>query len=259
MVEAVDRTVNLIEQLAQNPGGIGVANLAKNVGLAGSTTHRYLAALQERGLVEQDEQKNYRLTPRLYLLGLSAAAGFDLERQARVSLERLTKQTGETSCLMIRDGRYSVCVAQTDAHHQLKIAARVGSRQDIRLGATSRLLLAYAPEEEREAILLEPAPRARTKKTVTDPKAIREILDEITEQGYYVSVGEVDEGVLAIAAPVRDRSAEVVAAIALAAPESRLGAPDVLEEAIALVVREAADLSFKLGFVDSSRLRVPTA
>ncbi|MEX2534491.1 MAG: IclR family transcriptional regulator [Trueperaceae bacterium] len=248
MVEAVDRTVSLIEHLARNPEGIGVAALARRVCLAASTTHRYLASLQQHGLVEQGDDKNYRLTSRLYLLGLSAAAGLDLEAQARGSLRSLTEQTQETSCLMVRDGRHAVCIAQVDSYHQLKIAARVGSRQDLRLGATSRVLLAYAPEAEQEVILQQSPVNGRTKRTVTDPGSIRVVLEEIREQGFYISKGEVDEGVLAIAAPIRDRSKEVIAAIALAAPETRLGIPKVLEGAVELVLGVANELSLKLGY-----------
>jgi DNA-binding IclR family transcriptional regulator len=248
MVEAVDRTVALIEQLAYHPEGVGLLRLAELVGLAPSTTHRYLATLCGHGVVEQDDQRQYRLTSRLYLLGLAAGAGFDLEAQSGPSLKRLAERSQETACLMVRDGEHSVCIGQVDSNHQLKIAARVGSRQDLRLGATSRVLLAFAPESLRDELLRREPASARTRNTITDPVSIGTLLKEIRELGYYVSRGEVDDGVLAVAAPVRDRSGEVTAALAVVAPETRMGTGSALDHAITLITEEARELSLKLGY-----------
>lgn len=248
MVEAVERTVNLIEQLAEYPEGVGLLRLAENASMAPSTAHRYLSTLIDHDIVEQVHDRMYKLTSRLYLLGLAASAGFELESQAGTTLRRLAEQSRETACIMVRDGEHSVCIGQVDSNHQLKIAARVGSRQDLRLGATSRVLLSYAPDSLRESLLRRKPVVKRTADTITDPGAIGALLQEIRENGFYVSRGEVDEGVLAVAAPVRDRSGKVVAALAVAAPETRMGGESVLKPVIDLVVKEAQELSRKLGF-----------
>lgn len=246
-IDAVDRTVAILERLATQPDGVGVVRLAEFVGLAPSTLHRYLVSLQEHGLVQQADDRRYVLTPRLYVLGLSAAQGFDLEANARDSLRRLADATGETVCLMVRDGDHSVCIEQIESGHQLRIEARIGGRSDLRLGSTGRVLLAFAPPEVRGELLARPPVPRRTPNTITDPDQLRSLLESIRRDGFYVSRSQVDDGVMAVAAPVRDRSREVIAAVAIVAPETRLAAQPVLSRTIRLVTDESDVLSQRLG------------
>jgi DNA-binding IclR family transcriptional regulator len=255
-IDAVDRTVAILEQLATQPDGIGVIRLSASVGLAPSTLHRYLASLQEHGLVDQAADRRYLLTQRLYVLGLAAAQGFDLEANARPSLRRLADDSGETVCLMVRDGHHSVCIEQIESGHQLRIEARIGSRSDLRLGSTGRVLLAFAPEEVRaDTLAREPLP-PRTPNTITDPDQLRSLLESIRKDGFYVSRSQVDDGVMAVAAPVRDRSREVIAAVAVVAPETRLAAEPVLSRTIRMVTDESSVLSQRLGH--AARTPVPS-
>lgn len=246
-IDAVDRTVAIIEHLSREPSGLGVVRLAERVGLAPSTLHRYLGSLQEHGLVERTDTRRYALTTRLYVLGLSAAKGFGLEEHARETLRRLARTSGETVCLMVRDGDAAVCIERIESGHQLRIEARIGSRSDLRLGSTGRVLLAHAPDDVREALLSRPPLEKRTPNTVTDPDRIRSLLESIRQDGFFVSRSQVDDGVMAVAAPVRDRSGEVIAAVAVVAPETRLANDTVLSSTIRLVQDEASMLSQRLG------------
>lgn len=246
-IYAVDRTVAILEHLAREPDGLGVTRLADRVGLAPSTLHRYLVSLQEHGLVDQTDDRSYALTSRLYILGLSAAHGFDLGANARSSLRRLAEASGETVCLMVRDGDHSVCIEQIESGHQLRIEARIGSRSDLRLGSTGRVLLAFAPTEVQDEILARPPQKGRTPNTITDSEQIRTLLEAIRRDGFYISRSQVDDGVMAVAAPVRDRSGEVIAAVAIVAPETRMAADPVLSRTIRLVLDEADVLSQRLG------------
>lgn len=91
----------------------------------------------------------------------------------------------------------------------------------------------------------------RTPNTVTDPNELRGLLEVIRRDGYYVSRSQVDEGVLAVAAPVRDSSGEVIAAVSVVGPETRLAAEPVLSQTIRLVQDEVAVLSQRLGYAPS--------
>lgn len=247
-LEAVNRVLSLIEVLADVPQGLGVVALAKRVGMAPSTTYRYVTTLQKRNIVEQDDNKRYCLAPHLYYLGLAARAGFDLEIQARPVMRVLADDTGESVSLMVRDGFFAVCISQLESRHQLKITAQVGGRQDLRVGATTRVLLAHAPAELQEQVFAQgPIPRY-TPNTITDLGKIRTTLTRIVRDGYYLSRGERDPGVIAVAAPVRDRFAEVIAAIVVAAPEIRIRNEEAVITVISLVKRAAEDLSLRLGF-----------
>lgn len=250
-IEAVDRVCAIIEYLAAHPSGVAIVRLADAVGLAPSTLHRYLGGLRKHGLVEQLDDRTYALTPRLYLLGLASARGSSLEASAQSSLRRLADLSQETVCLMVRDGDQVVCIEQIESGHQLRIEARVGSRSDIRLGSSGRVLLAFAPPQVREEMLARARLERRTPNTVTDPNELRGLLEVIRRDGYYVSRSQVDEGVLAVAAPVRDSSGEVIAAVSVVGPETRLAAEPVLSKTIRLVQDEVAVLSQRLGYAPS--------
>lgn len=245
-MDTIDRTVTMLEQLSRYPQGIGVIKLAELLELAPSTVHRYLTTLQRRYIVEQDSDKRYRLTARLYLLGLAASERFDVQGQAQVTLKLAAEMSKETVCLMVRDDLHAVCISQIDSHHPLKIAARVGSRQDLRVGATSRVLLAYAPRSLQDRVLAQLPLEPRTPNTTTDTFAIREILQCIQQDGYYISYGEVDEGVVAVAAPIWNQVKEVVASLVIVTPEARAHQA-AIEYLVSLVVRFANDISQQLG------------
>ena len=247
-IDAVDRVVAILEHLAKEPGGATLSRIASKVGLAPSTLHRYLKSLQDHGIVRQAGDRTYGLTPRLYLLGVAAANGFDLEHHAQASLERLAQASGETLCMMVREDDQAVCVARINSNHHLKIEARIGSRADLRLGATGRVLLAFAAETLRDELLARPPIAPRTSLTITDPERIRDALETIRRDGYYVSRSQVDEGVTAVAAPVHDHTGEVIAALAIVAPDSRATAPNVLDRMVDLITREAQELSATLGY-----------
>lgn len=252
-LDAVDRTVAILEQLARHPDGVGIMRMADRLGLAPSTLHRYLASLQQHRIVRQDEGRSYRLTPRLYLLGLGAAKGFDLEAHAKPSLERLARASGETVGLMVREGDQAVCIEKIDSDHPLAIQARIGSSADLRQGATGRVLLAFAPEEVREEMLARPPLPKRTPHTVTDPNELRRLLEAVRRDGHYVSRSQVDGGAVAVAAPVRDRAGEVIAAVAVVGPQTRLAEGPVLSRTIDLVEREVGALSEHLGYAEDTR------
>lgn len=253
-IDAVDRTVAILEHLAHHPDGMGVLRLSQRVGLAPSTLHRYLASLQQHGLVRQEADRAYRLTLRLYLLGLAAAKGFDLEAHADASLQRLARVSGETVALMVREGDQAVCIAKIDSDHPLSIQARIGHRSDLRLGATGRVLLAFAPPDVRAELLARPPMPKRTPNTVNDPDQLRRHLQAIRRDGHFVSRSQVDDGVVAVAAPVRDRAGEVIAAVAVVAPETRLAQEPVLSRTLDLVRAEVGALSEHLGYAEETRL-----
>jgi len=251
-MEAVVRTFRLIDCLANNPAGLGVNRLATMVDLAPSTAYRYMATLQDLGYVSQGPDKTYKLTTRMYAVGLSAVSGTGADEQIRNSLERLASLTAETVMVSVRDGLHSVCIAQRESNQRLKITAHPGSRQDLRLGASSRILLASLPDDELEAILAASPITQLTAATVTEPNAIRSLVKQIRTDGYCVSSGEIDTGVFGVAAPVRDNEYRVVAAISVVAPSSRAASDAEKLPLIHAVIAEADRLSPLVGLVPKS-------
>lgn len=248
-MEAIERTFKLLVCLAENPDGLGLNRLAQMVDLAPSTTFRYLSALVELGYLSQGTDKRYRITTRLYALGLAAAGNSSVNEQLRTGIDRLASRTGETVLVTVRHGLSSLCVAQQESSHRLKITAHPGSRQDLRLGASGRVLLASLPEDEIDMILAATPIPQLTAETITSAVALKELIAKVKSDGYCVSVSEIDAGVLGVAAPLRDQEGLVVAAISVVAPVSRSDSEVEIARLIETVTTEAARMSPLVGHI----------
>ncbi|AMO25304.1 IclR family transcriptional regulator [Ramlibacter tataouinensis] len=243
-VESVDEALGLLSLVAQAPG-LGVTELSKRSGITKARAFRLLTTLEERGFVQrQAEAATYQLGSASLLIGMAAVEQVSLVRQAVKHLEQLGAKFNEDVQVRIRNGLETLCVARWESTHDLRFHTPIGSRRPLHAGASGKLLLAFAPEAVAAEILAADVPRY-TPQTLSRTKLSQE-LGRIRKQGYSVSHGEISADVVAIAAPVRDGSGQVIAAISIAAPASR--APDKGEKFIQPLLGAAQALSAELGF-----------
>jgi len=201
----------------------GIAEVADELGMRRSTTHRYMSTLVALGYLEQGAARKYRLGLRVTDLGMSALNSTALREHARPYLEELSRQSSYTVSLSVLDGPEIVYV------DRVRSARRGQGKFDLDLAPGARLpayctamgkLLAYLPEEEQhEAIKAELS--RRTDRTLTSKKVIRVGLERIRERGIAVNDRELAEKLHAIAAPVRNADSKVIAAVSIAAHTSR--------------------------------------
>lgn len=201
----------------------GIADLADELGLSRSTTHRYVATLLELGYLEQEPNRKYRLGLRVSDLGMSALDSVALREQTRAHLQQLARETGLTAILAVLDGNEALCVqiARASAADGLEgIKVHVGSRLAAYASATGKLLLAHLSDEQRKGVFDTLDLRKLAPKTITSKKRLAQELEEVREQGMALEEQELAAGLSAIAAPVYDENTEVSAAIALLATGS---------------------------------------
>lgn len=235
--EGADRVVGVLDALATAPDGLGVSTIARTLEVHRSTASRLLATLANSRLVERDPQtRAYRLGARLVGLAAVAVARLPVVSQARPELEALSALTSETANLAILDGDQVVYVDQVTPTQTVVMASWVGRRSPAHASSSGKVLLAWGDPKEREALLnrrLEPI----TDRTVTDPRALRQLFDEVLRRGYVVSNGELESGLITIAAPVM-HGRRAVAAISISGPTFRIPARDV--PGLGRAVKEAA-------------------
>jgi DNA-binding IclR family transcriptional regulator len=132
------------------------------------------------------------------------------------------ESTGETAILSMRFGNVAAWVEMIESRHPVRLALRVGERLQLHAGASSKVLWAFLPSAEIEALMaqVELAPLERN--TITSPEQMRRELATIREQGYATSFEETDRGAMGIAAPVYDHTGRAVAGIGIAAPVTRI-------------------------------------
>ena len=243
IVESVDEALGLLALVAQTPG-LGVTELSKRSGITKARAFRLLSTLEERGFVQrQGEAAAYQLGSAALLIGMAAVTQVSLVRQADKYLRELGERFNENVQVRIRDGHESVCVARWDSSHDLRIHSAIGSKRPLYAGASGKLLLAFSPDAFVQEVL--GAELTRFTQNTPGKTRLMQELGRIRKQGYSVSIGEISAGVASVAAPVRDGSGQVVAAISISAPSSR--AADNGERFIQPLVNAAQALSAELG------------
>ncbi len=247
-VQVLDRALALLEVLAQQRGGCGLADMCLHLQLNKSTVHRLLMVLEKHRLVEKNaETGRYRLGLKLFELGSKAIGALDLQERVRPHLQRLARETGETVNFAILDKGEVLYLEKIDSQSYLRITANVGDRCPAYSTGLGKAMLASLPEEEVEKILHGVKLQVRTPTTLTSLAAIRQELRITRSRGYAIDDEENVEGVRCVAAAVRDHLGNPVAAISVAGPAIRLTKNSVPELALT-VMGVAGAISGELGF-----------
>jgi IclR family transcriptional regulator, KDG regulon repressor len=223
----------------------GVSDLARKLGIAKSTAHRLLATLTDEGLLEQDlETGRYRLGLAVFDLA-AAAQSMDLHEAALSPMTDLRNRTGETVQVAVLDGREVVYVERLDSPNTLRLFLEVGRRNSAHCTGCGKALLAFSPPDVVDRALRNWKLPRKTTFTITDLTVLRADLAASRERGYARNAHESEVGVVSVAAPIRDASGRVVAALSVAGPAQRLE-PHELKVAQA-TMQSAALISRRLG------------
>jgi IclR family acetate operon transcriptional repressor len=243
---SVTRAIRCLELIAE-AGELGVSELGRRLGVHKATASRLAATLAERGLLERDPlTERYRLGFGLIRLAGAAMSGLDLIRTARPLMEDLADVTRETVNLGVLSGSDVIYVDQVTGARSIVSVSWVGRRTPLHCSASGKVLLAFAPGSERERLLAQPLERL-TPRTIVDVGELRTQLDETRARGYAVTVEELEEGLNAVAAPLRQAGGEVVAALSLSGPAFRVRAIDLPRLGRA-TIDAAVGISRRLGY-----------
>jgi IclR family transcriptional regulator, acetate operon repressor len=237
---SVRRAVALLRLLAQEGEPVGVNEIARRSGLHKSTASRLLATLEREGMVEREAgAERYRLGGGLVRLAWRAERPGDLRAVARPALEALVEQARDTVHLAIRDGHEAVNIEQLDGPHLMREASWVGRRTPLHCVANGKALLAFAPPQLIDQVLRGTLP-AFTSRTIVDARTLRGQLQSIRTRGYAVALGEIEEGLNAVAAPVLGPQG-AVAAVSVSGPAYRV-TPERIPELARLAVAAAEQI-----------------
>lgn len=230
----------------------GVSELARQLDLSTSTTHRLLSTLTDEGVLEQDTSTGrYRLGLSVFDLAAAVPTQRTLHEAVLVSMTELRSRTGETVQVGVLDGREVVYVERLDSPNTLRVFSALGRRNDAHCTSSGKALLAFTPKHQREKILDGWALPKKTEQTITDLATLRRELNVIRRRGYAENRQESEPGVVSIAAPIRDQSGTVVASLSLAGPGERVDdkRPAYAEAVIAF----ARTVSQQMGWTPTER------
>lgn len=205
-VGVIDKAVQILDGVEAGPATL--AQLVETTGIARPTLHRLAAALIHHGILARDEHSRYVFGSRLS--EIAAVATEDrIAMAAMPILNWLRDNTGESTQLYRRHGDVRICVASAERPVGLRDTIPVGSQFSMRAGSAAQILLAWDPEELKALELSEVNFSPAT-------------LNAVRRRGWAESVGEREDGVASVSAPVRGRSGRVEAAISISGPVERL-------------------------------------
>jgi IclR family KDG regulon transcriptional repressor len=235
-VRSVERTLDILDCFVPGRLELSLSEISRLIDLAMSTTSRLVATLEKRGYLSRSrENQRYSLGPMIARIGALGFSHVDIRRIALPLMRDLNAIYDEGISLYVVQGDERICVERVESQRPLRRVINVGDRHPLTRGAAGRVLLAFLPKDRRDELL------------ARDPFTAEEALATLRRNGYAVSLGEREEGVTSIAAPVQDARGEVVATLAMSGPSVRFEGPG-FDDKVAAVRRHAELISAALGW-----------
>lgn len=245
-VQSVDRAVQVLEILA-HVGECGVTEIAGELGVHKSTAFRLVAALEARGLVEQKADRGkYRLGVGILRLAGATTARLDVVQEGRPLAQALAHHTGETVNVAVLNDGAALYLDQVTPSTALQPHNWVGQRIPLHATSNGKVLLSGLSDERVQA---EVGRRltAYTPKTVTNLRELMSHVREVRERGYAIVADELEVGLTAVAAPLRNAHGDVIASMSVSGPSFRFGDAEIAV-AVEKVQSTAAEISGRLGW-----------
>jgi IclR family acetate operon transcriptional repressor len=216
-VGSVARAVAVIDVLAAHPQGLGVNEVARQIGVNASTTSRLLATLERSGIVQREPRGPYKLGLKLVALADAVLDGLDIRDLGKPVLRSLVDDTGETATLSVPGAGEAVTIDFIAGDAGVVGVARLGRRSIGHATATGKVVLAYLGGTH------EPLTEF-TEKTITDMDELERELAQVRQRGFAEAVGERDPDLVAVAVPVFDRAGALVGILGVQGPLGRFTA-----------------------------------
>jgi IclR family pca regulon transcriptional regulator len=244
-VQSLARGLAVIRAFDATSPELTLSEVARATGLTRAAARRFLLTLVELGYVRTDGRL-FALSPRVLELGYAYLSSLSLPEVALPHLERLVAEVHESASVSVLDVSDIVYVARVPTTRIMRVTISIGTRFPAHCTSMGRVLLAWLPPAELGKYLTEAKLERHTARTITSPDALTTELERVRSQGWSMVDQELEEGLRSIAAPIRDRSGQVVAAVNISSHASRTSIEsarrDLLPPLLATAARIEADL-----------------
>jgi IclR family pca regulon transcriptional regulator len=253
-VQSLERGLAVIRAFDANNSELTLSEVARATGLTRAATRRFLLTLADLGYIRTDGRL-FMLTPRILELGYAYLSSMTLPEVAEPHLERLAAQVHESSSVSVLDDDSVVYVARVATSRIMTVSINVGTRFPAYATSMGRVLLAGLDEQALDAYFARAELRPFTSRTVHSPDELRAILDRVRAQGWAIVDQELEEGLRAVAAPLRDRTGRVVAAINVSTHSTRTSLAQMRRDLLPPLLATAASIESDLELAQGGRAR----
>jgi len=248
-VQTLERALDIIELLSIQQEGLGVTDIGARLSLHKSTVHRLLASLGSRGYIEKDNVRSlYRLGLKVVEISSLRLNHLELKTEAVPILRHLAELTDQPVHLAILSGTDAVYIEKIDPQTSLRLYSQIGRRIPVYCSALGKSLVSDFSDAEIDKVIAATEFRKYTPKTLTDPEAMRLSVHETKRRGWSVDDEEHEVGIRCVAAPIRDYTGTIIAALSTAG-DIRTMDPARDAETAREVVESAAAVSVRMGWV----------
>jgi DNA-binding IclR family transcriptional regulator len=243
---AVERALILLRYIVDNPDGLSIREVSRELGYSPATVQKLVTALNTQGYVVQDKlTERYHLGPEAVQLGLAALSRLEVRRIARPHLEALSAEAGETVFLAIARGDHAIYIDKVVSSQPIRMDAPLGVNRPYNCTAVGKVLLAGMSEGDIEQLAKKGMFEQRTEHSIVDLSALKSELEQVRTQGWAHDNEEYAAGVVCVAAPVLDHEGNAIAAVTVSGPADRIGRN--VDRFVEQVQASAAEISEEMG------------
>lgn len=251
-VQSLARGLMVIRAFDESNPEMTLSEVARATDLSRAAARRFLHTLVHLGYVWTDGRV-FALTPRVLELGFAYLSSISLPEIAQPYLERLVAEVHESASVSVLDGLDIVYVARVPTSRIMTVSINIGTRFPAYATSMGRVLLADLPASELDAYLSDVDLEPLGPHTITTPAELRQELARIRERGWALVDQELEAGLRSIAAPIRDRSGKVVAAVNISSHASRTSPEDARRDLLPPLLETAQRIAADLAVAPASR------
>ncbi|WP_428696572.1 IclR family transcriptional regulator [Stappia sp.] len=235
---SVVKAFEILKLFSEQRPLLSASDLVAELGINAITAHRFLKTLEHVGAVVAEARGVYRLGYLFADLGDRVLRDDALAQVIQPHLNRVTDRINEAAMATVFRGDMVVCVARSVSRRALSVDIRVGSRLEAYCTAHGKLWLAHLPEAERHRYFADVRRIRFTRNTLMEEAALVKELEAIAERGHSINDCEREDGIRAVAVPVRTRSGRMIAGLSVFGPSPRMG--DAVMDASREALQQAA-------------------
>lgn len=242
-IKVLDKALAVLSCFEEQGQELSVTEIADQLGIHKSTAFRIVTSLDEANFLERSPTSlRYRLGFKLFHLGSLVESGKELRRRARPILEALKDECDETVHLVVLSKGEALYLDKIEGRKTIRVVSRVGMTLPAHCSGVGKVLLAYLPDAEVDAIIRAKGLKRFTPNTITDRKALRAELKRIRDAGFGMDNEEIEVGLRCVAAPIKDATGQVIGALSISGPTFRFEGQDA-ERMKAMLLRAAGRVS----------------
>lgn len=249
-VQSLDRGLSVIRAFDSDNPQLTLSEVAKRTNLTRAAARRFLLTLEHLGYVRSD-RKLFALRPSVLELGFSYLSSFGLPEISTPHLETLVQEVQQSSSISVLDGVDIIYVARVAMRRIMSVNINVGTRLPAYSTSMGRVLLADLSPEQLDNYFIAADLSPLTTHTITDEKKLRELIGEVREQGWSLIDQELEQGLRAIAVPLRNASGRAVAALNVSLPSVSYTRDEILSDILPSLLRAATAIEVDYRAIDT--------